>query len=125
MLAALDEPSLRDLVHVLVMPLADATRHRGSTYARFLLQGLADPVLNSVVEGSVEGSSYVAVRDLMVGMLLGVPPALRRRRVRAATHLMVSTLACWEADESRVSTAARNDLIEMCLAVLLAPVPTS
>jgi hypothetical protein len=124
LIAALDAqpaPTLRQWVEALVEPLADATRHPGSNYARFLLQGLADPLMARVVRESMESASYVAVRSRILAQLDHLPPALRGRRVDGAAQLMVSTLATWEASRVKPSAPVRRDLVEMCLAVLTAP----
>ena len=114
-------PSLRRWVEALVEPLADATRQPGSNYARFLLQGLADPLMARVVRDSLESASYIAVRSRILAQLDHLPPSLRERRVDGAAQLMVSTLATWEARRSKPSAVVRRDLVEMCLAVLTAP----
>ena len=114
-------PSLRRWVEALVEPLADATRHPGSNYARFLLQGLADPLMGRVVRESMESASYMNVRARILAELDHLPPSLRERRVDGAVQLMVSTLATWEASRVKPSAAVRRDLVAMCLAVLTAP----
>ena len=82
MLAAYDarpgEPSLRDLVAGLVAPLAEHTVARsGSHWARFLAQGMADPVLSAVVQRRLEVRSYRDLRDRMTAALGHVPVRLR------------------------------------------------
>lgn len=115
-------PTLRQLVEILVLPLAEATAKPGSTYARFLLQGLADPVMGEIVRGSMESRSIRAVRDRIMKHLGHLPKAMRERRMIGCVHLMVATLAGWESAAGKVSAPARRDLVDMCLAVLNAPV---
>src|SRR3546814_3692652 len=57
--AGIEPPSLRDLVAVLVEPLAAATVSRpGSTWARFLLQGAADPEISEDRKSTRLNSSH-------------------------------------------------------------------
>ena len=118
-------PTLRQLVEILVLPLADATTQPGSTYARFLLQGLADPVMGDIVRGSMESRSIRVVRDRIMKHLGHLPTSLRQRRMIGCVQLMVATLAGWESAASSVPLAAHRDLVDMCLAVLTAPVTTA
>ena len=116
------------MVHALVEPLAAAVLGRaGSCWARFLLQGWADPSLHDVVRRSFEASSYRTVRDLLAAALSDVPEPLRRSRIDQAVGLVVMSLAATEASTASghrpaVSTAARTtDLVDTCTALLTAP----
>src|SRR3546814_11098800 len=92
--AGIEPPSLRDLVAVLVEPLAAATVSRpGSTWARFLLQGAADPEISEVVRRNLEGASYREVHRRLSAALAHVPEVLRQRRIDHAVGLLVSSLA--------------------------------
>jgi AcrR family transcriptional regulator len=125
-------PSRRDLVAALVEPLAEhAVARPGSTWARFLFQGFADPAVSAVVQRSLEGASYREVRRRMVATLDHVPARLRQRRVDHAVGLAVLSLASTEAQlaaggRPRVPVPVLvADLVDMCTAALAAPATTS
>jgi AcrR family transcriptional regulator len=132
MLAELDArpgpPSLRDLTAALVVPLADHTvATTGSHWARFLVQGFADPALSAVVRRNFEGRSYRDVRARMVAALDHVPARLRDRRVDHTVGLMTMSLATTEAERASAGRtllpvpALIADLVDICTAVLAAP----
>jgi AcrR family transcriptional regulator len=132
MLAALDaapgEPSLRDLAAALVEPLAAATvATPGSHWARFLAQGVADPILSEVVRRNVEGRSYRDLRRRVLAALDHVPDRLRERRVDQMVGLATASLA---VAEEQLATTGRTglptdelvaDLVDVCTAVLAVP----
>jgi AcrR family transcriptional regulator len=123
-----DDASLRDLVEVLAVPLAEhALQPGGSTWARFLVQGYADPELSHVVRSRVEGRPYQEVRRRMAEALTHLPPELRDRRTDQATGLLVSGLAAAEAGHgtSLPADALVSDLIDLCTALLEAPASPS
>jgi AcrR family transcriptional regulator len=127
-----DPPPLRALVEVLVVPLAEATLGRpDSRWARFLLQGWADPALAALVHRSFAASSFRTVRDLLHAALEDLPPPLRDRRIDQAVALTVMSLAAAEAAGSlgtppRLDPEAQcADLVEVCCAVLTTPAPAA
>jgi AcrR family transcriptional regulator len=124
----LDEPEVRRLVEIIVEPLAEATMRRGSCWARFLAQGLADPELTDVVRRTFEAGAYREARQQLIAILTEVPEALRERRVDHAISTMVVSLAAAEAGTAS-SGAARlpvdaqvADLVDICTAIVEAPV---
>ena len=129
LLAALaaDAP-VHEVVRALVEPLAEATMRPGSCWARFLLQGWADPALSHVVEHSFQASSYRTVRELLTAHLDALPEPLRRWRIDQAVGLVVTSLASAEAAQSGGRRAAAlpaaaqvSDLVDVCTALLTAP----
>jgi AcrR family transcriptional regulator len=119
-----DDASLRELVEVLVVPLAEhSLRPQGSTWSRFLVQGYADPELSHVVRSRVESRPYQEVRRRLAAALTHLPAELRDRRTDQATGLLVSGLAAAEAGHgsSLAPEALVSDLIDLCTAVLEAP----
>jgi AcrR family transcriptional regulator len=129
-LAELDErgdPDVRQLVEVLVEPLAEATTRPGSCWARFLAQGLSDPELSAAVRRRFEGRAYREVRRRLVARLDHLPDELRASRIDHAVGLLVMSLAAAEVRTSaararQVPVAVRiADLVDICTAVLVAP----
>lgn len=119
-----EPPALRDLVEVLVVPLAEhALDPAGSTWARFLVQGYADPELSHVVRHRFEGRPYQEVRRRIAAALTHLPPGLRDRRTDQATGLVVSGLAAAEAGHRTGLDAEAHvaDLVDVATAVLSAP----
>ena len=129
LLAALpDQPSVRDVVHALVEPLAGAVLgDAGSCWARFLFQSWADPGLHDVVRRSFEASSYRKVRDLLGAALTDLPEPVRRIRMDQAVGLVVMSLAAAEAAVSTGNAPALPararivDLVDTAAALLTAP----
>lgn len=132
LLATLDRadepPTTRQLVEVIVEPLAEATLRAGSCWARFLAQGYSDPELSEVIRRNVEGRGYRDARDRLLASVGHLPEALRERRVDHAIGVLVMSLA---AAEARVSRGRRSsgltpaaevaDLVDTCAAIIEAP----
>jgi AcrR family transcriptional regulator len=125
------EPDVRELVEVLVEPLAEATTRTGSCWARFLAQGLNDPELSSAVRRRFEGRAYRDVRRRLVAALDQLPEELRASRVDHAVGLLVTSLAAAEVHAAAggarwLPVAVRiADLVDICTAVLVAPASTA
>ena len=125
-----DEPSIRDLVDVLVRPLAEATLGRpDSRWARFLFQSVADPVIVSVVQRSMAASGFRTAREALFGALHHLPPEVREHRLSQVVGLTVMTLAVAEriadaGEPAELDPETRcADLIEVSCGLLLAPAP--
>ena len=121
------EPTLRQVVEAIVHPLAEATLRRGSCWARFLAQGLADPEINEVVRRTFEAGPYRDALHRLLAALTDVPEQLRQRRVDHAIGVLVLSLASSEtvlAAGGRATIpidALVADLVDICTAVLEAP----
>lgn len=122
-----DDAPLREVVEVVVHPIAEATLRPGSCWARFLAQGLNDPELDQVIRRTFEAGPYRDALHRLLEAMPDVPEALRQRRVDHAIGLLVLSLAGSEATiaaggRPRVPVAAQiADLVDMCTAVLAAP----
>ena len=125
------EPTRRQLMEVLVEPLAEATLRPTSCWARFLLQGVADPAITAIVRRTFEGRVYREVRQRLIDRMDHVPAVLAERRVDHAIGLAVVSLA---GAESGVASARPGpiapaavvaDLVDMCTAVVDAPASPS
>ncbi len=125
--AADEAPSVRQLVEILVEPLAEHTLGQSdSRWARFVAQGLADPAVTAVVRRSFAGRSYREVHDRLVAAVADLPEPLRARRVAQVVGLVVLTLG--EA-EGRSPAGRRTlpdaalvaDLVDACAGLLTAP----
>ncbi len=131
-LAVLDQmgpqPGRRAQVEAFVLPLAEATVLRSTSYwARFLLQGSFDPTVRDLVRSSFAASSFRAVRASLVSGLDEVPEAVRRPRVDMMVEFVLVALASAEgerdSDHMGAGVAARfvADLLDMCCGLLSAP----
>ena len=119
--------TVRDLVAVVVEPLAEAVLRRGSCWARLLAQASADPELDEVVRRSFEAVPYREALRRLADRLVEVPEALRARRIDHAVGLLLVSLAASErvvaaGGRPKVPVAAQvADLVDICTAVLEAP----
>ncbi len=122
-----DGTGVRDLMAVVVVPLAEATIRPGSCWARFLAQGLADPELSDVVLHSFQAGAYRDTRRRLIAAAVAVPDELRERRVDHAVGVLVMSLAAAEAllaggaPASIPVPAQIADLVDICTAVIEAP----
>jgi AcrR family transcriptional regulator len=127
-----DEPATtRQLMEVMVEPLAAATLRPGSCWARFLAQGYTDPELSEVVRRSFEGIAYRETRERLIASIVHVPAPLRERRVDHAIGVLVLSLAAAEARRagggagpSLPVPALVADLVDTCTALVDAPAST-
>jgi AcrR family transcriptional regulator len=121
-----EDPSLGELVDVLVRPTAEAVLASDPSYwARFVLAGVADPTVSRVVWRRIEGESFRQVRARIVDRLVHVPPALRSRRIDRVLGLAFLTLASLEVTPAdRVDPTYVPELLAMCTAALEAPFPS-
>ena len=126
MLAALDpDPSLRDLVEVYVLPLAESVEsHEPSYWARFLLQAVNDPKIGQMAMASVESEAFRATQRRLLDRLEHLPEPLRTTRLGAALGFVCAALAAFEvgALPEGVDAAALNvDLVDACVGLLATP----
>ncbi len=121
------EPTRRQLVEALVIPLADhvLAGPGPSHWARFLVQAAHDPTFAKAVRLAFEGSSFRQVRDALLAGLDHVPGPLRARRLDHAVGIVVTSLAVLEGSGptgSLPAAAQVADLVDMAVGVLDAPV---
>lgn len=120
-------PTVRQLVEVLVEPLAEHTLGTtGSRWARFVAQGLADPAVAAVVQRCFAGRSYREVHGRLVAAVGDLPEPLRARRVAQVVGLVVLTLAEAEGRSpagrrALPDAAVVADLVDACVGLLTAP----
>ncbi|MCD2262269.1 TetR/AcrR family transcriptional regulator [Dietzia aurantiaca] len=130
MLDALDrsgqDPTLTQVMEVLVRPLAAETVYRaGSRCARFLVQAVFDPALDDVVQKHLQVDSYVTTVEMLTS-LCPAPPDIARWRIENVGMLLVTALAAREGYERTVEECdvIVADLVSMCVGALEAPVPS-
>jgi AcrR family transcriptional regulator len=120
-----DQPTRRQLIEALVVPLAHHVLAGPGHWARFLVQAAYDPVFAKTVRLAFEGSTFREVRDGLLAGLDHLPEPLRSRRVDHAVGLVVSSLAALEAgglDADAIPGDAQvADLVDMAVGVLEAP----
>lgn len=120
--------ALRDLVEILVVPVAEAVLLQPeSCWARFLLQSMSDPILGQVALASVEGAAYRTVSDRIQEELSQLPGPIARRRFNHVVGLLFLNLAAAErAQAEKLPSdlpiyAVITDLVDTSLALLQAP----
>ncbi|MGF7121097.1 TetR/AcrR family transcriptional regulator [Rhodococcus sp. AG1013] len=116
-------PTPRQVVEALVQPLAAQTLGRpGSRYARFLVQATFDPALADIIQKHMSAKSFRHMHDLLVN-LAEVPREVAAWRASDAITLAMVTLAMREGQDRtpRQTAAIVSDLVDICVAVLTAP----
>jgi AcrR family transcriptional regulator len=128
------EPSARDLLEALVVPLADSVGHDGGTswYCRFLRQVAFDPAVDLRSARAAEGGDELAgLRAVLAGLsarLGHLPGALRGRRILQVWQMAIHALADHETQMAAGAAGLAPvdllvaDLIDCAAAVLAAPV---
>lgn len=129
-------PELRQLADVLVRPLAECTVGvPSSTYARFLHQGGADPMMAELIRTSLVAASFLTTRQRLAAHpdVTDVPVAIRLGRIDLATATMTYALSAWESSiAAGIATGldGRGDarlegLIDLVAAMVAAPISST
>ncbi|MCB0964655.1 MAG: TetR/AcrR family transcriptional regulator [Acidimicrobiales bacterium] len=125
LLALDDDPTLRELVEVYVLPLAESVEsHEPSHWARFLLQAVNDPKIGVVAMDSVQSEAFRAVQRRLLARMDHVPEPLRPLRLGAALGFVCAALAAYEVagPPDGVSADELNaDLVDACVGLLTVP----
>jgi AcrR family transcriptional regulator len=119
---------VRALVEASITPFAEATlARRGSCYARFLVQVMADPAMSGLVAHDPQAEGLRIVNDRLVDALDQVPRPLRPSRIARIFGFVIVSVAGWEGRPAPTAPtwAVRvADLVDSCVAVLEAPPST-
>ena len=119
---------VRALVEASIDPFAEATLdRRGSRYARFLAQIMADPGMSGLAARDLQAEGLRKVRDRLVTAMTGVPRPLRAGRINRSFVFGIMSVASWEGGSvgdppDPAALAVRvADLVDTCVAILEAP----
>lgn len=123
MLLSLEEDcTLRDLVEVYVLPLAESVQSRQPSYwARFLLQAVSDPKVGHTALELVESEAFRATQRRLHSRLADVPEPLRAHRLSSALGCVCTALAAYEvtgAPGGLSASAFNTDLVDTCVGLL-------
>ena len=125
MLLGLDEhASIRDLVGVMIVPLAEPVLDRQPSYwARFLLQALSDPAMSLAAVGKADHDALrIAQRRLEAR--LDLDPSLRSLRVSSMFAYACVVLAAYEVGALPSQIPAGDvltELVDACCGLVAAP----
>lgn len=119
------ETSVRDLVEVIVVPLAESVLARRPSYwARFLLQALNDPATGRAALDVMADQALLVAQARLEGLLVDLPAPTRTLRVRSMVGYTCVVLAGYEVgvlppglSESQLAT----ELVDACCGLVEAP----
>lgn len=120
-------PTNREAVEAMVGPLAaEAVGPPGSYYARFLVQVIADPALSDIVEVSLQAESLRRIRAILIERT-NARRDVAKQRVGTMMSVVTIALARYEGQQQSPDDMPHliADLVEVCLAILSAPEPST
>lgn len=122
-----EQPSVRDLVEVLVVPLVESVQSRApSHWARFLLQALSDPATGLAALASVDDRVLTAATARLEGRLSSLSPEARTVRVHSLFGYAAVVLAAYETGllpPALSGPALVDEIVDACCALVGAPDP--
>ncbi|MCB1017257.1 MAG: TetR/AcrR family transcriptional regulator [Acidimicrobiales bacterium] len=126
MLLALDaEPSTRDLVEVLVVPLAESVLGRRPSYwARFLLQAIGDPDTGLAAMEAVDDEPIQVAQARLEARLAHLPEATRPLRVQSVFAYACVVLATYEVGALPAEVTGDEltaEIVDACCGLVEAP----
>ena len=126
MLLALGEaPGTRELVEVLVVPLAESVLARQPSYwARFLIQAISDPTTGLAALTSVDDPALLAAQSRLATHLTHLPPAARTLRIQSIFGYACVVLAAYEVGalpEPLTGDALITEIVDACCGLVGAP----
>lgn len=126
MLLALDaEPTTRELVEVLVVPLVESVLGRDpSHWARFLVQAIGDPTTGLAALDAVDDGPLQLTQDRLAARLQQLPEATRALRVQSAFAYAAVVLAAHEVGAlpaELTGEALTAEIVDACCGLVEAP----
>lgn len=126
MLLALDaEPSTRELVEVLVVPLIESVLRREPSYwARFLVQAIGDPGTGLAAMEAVDDEPLRITQTRLEARLVHLPAATRWVRVQSVFGYACVVLAAYEVGAlppDLTGDALTAEVIDACCGLVEAP----
>jgi AcrR family transcriptional regulator len=118
-------PSTRELVEVLVVPLAESVLAGGPSYwARFLIQAIGDPQTGLAALSSVGGQALAAAQHRLDAHLEHLPPAARTLRIQSIFGYACVVLAAYEMGALPAGLAGDaliREIVDACCGLVDAP----
>lgn len=118
-------PSTRELVEVLVVPLAESVLARRPSYwARFLVQAIGDPQTSLAALASVADQALAAAQDRLAAHLDHLPPAARTLRIQSIFGYTCVVLAAYEIGAlppGLSGDALITEIVDACCGLVDAP----
>jgi AcrR family transcriptional regulator len=117
-----EQPTARELVEVLVVPLVESVLSRTpSHWARFLLQALSDPATGLAALASADDRVLAATRKRLERHLPHLAPATRTLRVQSVFGYAAVVLAAYEhglLPPSLTGAALTTEIVDACCALV-------
>lgn len=118
LLALGEDPGTRELVEVLVLPLAESVLARQPSYwARFLIQAISDPTTGLAALASVDDPALQATQSRLANHLTHLPPAARTLRIQSIFGYACVVLAAYEVGalpEPLTGDALIAEIVDAC-----------
>jgi len=125
LLALGDQPSVRELVEALVVPLIESVLARNPSYwARFLVQAIGDPTAGLAALAAVDDVAFESARSRLEARLVHLPPAIRTLRVQSIFGYACVVLAAFEVGALPAGLAGDAlivEIVDACCGLVEAP----
>lgn len=126
MLLALEaEPTTRELVEVLVVPLIESVLGRVPSYwARFLVQAIGDPTTGLAALAAVDDGPLQVTQDRLAARLDHLPQSTRALRVQSVFAYACVVLAAYEVGAlppDLTGEALTAEIVDACCGLVEAP----
>lgn len=125
LLALGPDPSTRELVEVLVLPLIESVRGRRPSYwARFLVQAIGDPATGLAALAAVDDQALQVSQSRLEARLGHLSPAVRTLRVQSIFGYSCVALAAFEVGAlpaGLTDDALSIEIVDACCGLVDAP----
>jgi len=125
LLALGDQPSVRELVEALVVPLIESVLARNPSYwARFLVQAIGDPTAGLAALAAVDDVAFESARSRLEARLGHLPPPTRTLRVQSIFGYACVVLAAFEVGALPAGLAGDAlivEIVDACCGLVEAP----
>ena len=119
------DPSTRELVEALVVPLVESVQGRRPSYwARFLVQAIGDPTTGLAALAAVDDRAIQAAQSRLEARLTHLPPAVRTLRVQSIFGYTCVALAAYEVGAlppELTGDALAVEIVDACCGLVDAP----
>lgn len=125
LLALGPDPSTRELVEVLVLPLIESVLGRRPSYwARFLVQAIGDPTTGLAALAAADDQALQAAQSRLEARLDHLPPAVRTLRVQSIFGYACVALAAFEVGalpQGLTDDTMAVEIVDACCGLVDAP----
>ena len=119
------DPSTRDLVEALLVPLIESVLGRHPSYwARFLVQAIGDPLTGLAALAAADDQALQAAQSRLEARLSHLPPAVRTVRVQSIFGYACVALAAFEVGALPAvltGDALTIEIVDACCGLVDAP----